>query len=176
MLKPYQITVLKVFTTNVFFLSLSTAFQPFVYQNLQPAFLSCFLTLAGFYTIAHYCLEIYDLCYFPNLFHNFSDEDEEGFKSSGRTEVDRFDTVEEHRNAGFVDGEDSLHSAENSVGVGKQANVTRQDDDDHFRDTFNIGSGGGSTDSANPRLLANLIHARKRKGLDDAALSHQDEL
>lgn len=178
-MKPYQITVLKVFTANVFFLSLSTAFQPFVYQNLQPAFLSCFLTLAGFYTIAHYCLDIYDLCYFPNLFHNFSDIDEEGFKKSGRTEVDAFDSVEENRNVGFIDGEDSLHSAENSVGLGTQTTVTRQESEDNFRETFNIGGDGTDVDdtyekSINTRFLHGMFSNTRTGTSADAVQSHND--
>jgi hypothetical protein len=96
-MKPYQLFVVGLFTTNIFFLVVSTLFQAAIYMTPLYALISTCLTLFAINTIRTFLLDIYNDFNFPGLFRNAIDVDEDAWRKDRRSSYESFDGGFAHR-------------------------------------------------------------------------------
>jgi len=98
-MKPYQLFVVGLFTTNIFFLVMSTLFQAAIYMTPLCAAISTGLTFLGINTIRTFLLDIYNEFNFPGMFRNAFDVDEDSWKKDRSSSTASFDGGFGHRMA-----------------------------------------------------------------------------
>lgn len=90
-MKPYQLFVVGLFTTNIFFLVVSTLFQAGIYMTPLSFVITTVMVLVGMNTVRAWLLDIYNLFNFPGLFRNAIDVDEEAWRADRRASYESFD-------------------------------------------------------------------------------------